>query len=71
MLPVSLTEESQHPVSQRKLADHEARQEAEREYDEHRDAKFEQGIQRHRVEGKGKTHEHQGMDQVDRVDTSG
>ena len=53
---------SQHPVSQRNLADEAANQEAERERDGHRDDKFEQGVQRNRVEGRGKTHEAQRED---------
>jgi hypothetical protein len=35
---------SQHPVRQRKLADYEGHQEAEREHNEYRDDEFEQGV---------------------------
>ncbi len=62
---------SQHLVGQGNLADQEADQEAERDGHEHRDAPFEQRIERHHVEGIGKTDQHRGMDQVDRIDTGG
>ena len=62
---------SQNPVGQRNLADEAADQEAQRDGDEHRDTKFEQRIQRHHVESIGKTDEHRGMDEVDRIDTCG
>jgi hypothetical protein len=62
---------SQHSVGKGNLADHEANQEAQREGDEHRDDEFEQRIQRNRMEGIGKTHHHQGVDQVDRVSRGG
>ena len=68
---VSTLPPSQNPVGQRNLADEVARQKAQWERDEHSDDKFEQGVQRNRLEGIGKTHDHQGMEQVDRVDIGG
>ena len=62
---------SQHSVGKGNLADQEADQEAQRDSDEHRDAPFEQRIERHHVEGIGKTYQHRGMDEVDRIDTGG
>jgi hypothetical protein len=67
--PAAWRSPSQHPASQRNLADQAAHQEAEREHEEHRDAKFEQGILRHRGESQGHTHYHRGMGRVDRVGT--
>ncbi len=62
---------SHHPVDQGNPADRAADQEAQRDGDEHRDAPFEQRIQRHHVEDIGKTYQHWGMDQIDRVHISG
>src|SRR6266436_6661704 len=65
------SESSQNPVDQRNLANEAADEEAERKRDEYDDDKFEQGVQSNRVEGIGKTYNHQGMDQVDGVGAGG